>query len=235
MDTLVTHLIELRARLLRTVIFFCVALGVGFYFSSPLFLILVRPLLNVLPQGETLIATHLMSPVLTPIQLAVDIALLVTAPVLLYQVWRFIMPGLYPHERQTARGVMMTSLFLFMLGACFAFYLVLPSMLHLLVHATPPGVRFLPEMNQALDFITHMLSLFGFCFQIPLLCRVAVHLGWIKLHTLKSIRPYVVVAAFTLGMLLTPPDVLSQVMLAIPLWLLYELGILIAGYQHSQT
>lgn len=196
---------------------------------------LVTPLLKQLPANHTLIATRITSPVLTPVKLAADTALLVTAPFALSQLWLFIAPGLYRHERQSIVGALSLSLALFIVGLLFCFYIVLPFMFQFFAHAVPEGVRLMPDMNDAIDFITRMLILFGLCFQVPLLCTTLVRLEWLDVATLKQIRPYVIVAAFTLGMLLTPPDVLSQVMLAVPLCLLYETGIWLAGWQKSHT
>lgn len=229
------HLIELRHRALNVVIFFLVLFCFFFFYAHALFHTLVTPLLKQLPANHTLIATRITSPVLTPVKLAADTALLVTAPFALSQLWLFIAPGLYRHERQSIVGALSLSLTLFIVGLLFCFYIVLPFMFQFFAHAVPEGVRLMPDMNDAIDFITRMLILFGLCFQVPLLCTTLVRLQWLDVATLKQIRPYVIVAAFTLGMLLTPPDVLSQVMLAVPLCLLYETGIWLAGWQKSHT
>lgn len=226
---MVNHLLELRRRALYViVIFFCFFL-LFFYFANDLFHALVKPLLDALQNNDSLIATQITSPVLTPLKLAADAAMLCTAPFALWQTWRFIAPGLYRHERYNLRGAMITSLLLFCLGILFCFYIVLPFMFQFFAKAVPLGVRLMPDMAYALGFITRMMLLFGFCFQVPLLCLTLVRLQWVDVELLKKVRPYVIVAAFTVGMLLTPPDVFSQIMLALPLCLLYELGILLAA------
>jgi sec-independent protein translocase protein TatC len=151
-------------------------------------------------------------------------------PFALYHLWRFISPGLYKKEQQHIRGLAAISLALFLAGTLFCFYLILPFMFQFFISALPKDVRLMPDMAYTLEFITHMLILFGLCFQVPLICLVLVRLNITSLATLRQIRPYMIVAAFVLGMILTPPDVLSQIMLAVPLCLLYELGIILAIY-----
>lgn len=224
------HLLELRLRGLRTLIWFASLFFIFFFWSNELYHLLVNPLLHSLPAQEGLIATQVTSPVFTPMKLAADAAMLLTAPFALFQFWRFISPGLYQKEQTTLRIALIFSLVLFIGGVLFCFYLVLPFMFHFFAHALPKGVRFMPDMAYALDFITHMLLIFGFCFQVPLICFVLVRLHLIDISTLKKIRPYVIVGAFIVGMLLTPPDVFSQIMLAIPLCFLYETGIILALY-----
>lgn len=225
------HLLELRTRALQTIIWFSVLFLLFFFFAGELFHALVSPLLHALPDQGGLIATQITSPVFTPIKLAADAALLLSAPFALFHLWRFISPGLYKTEQEHLRGAVFLSLLLFLTGVLFCFYLVLPFMFQFFAHALPKGVRFMPDMADAMDFITRMLLLFGFCFQVPLICLVLVRVKIIDVITLKKIRPYIIVAAFIIGMLLTPPDVFSQVMLAVPLCLLYELGILLALFQ----
>ncbi|CEK12181.1 twin-arginine translocase subunit TatC [Legionella hackeliae] len=226
---MLNHLIELRRRAVYVVCFFTLFFFLFFLFADNLFQTLVAPLLKALGARDALIATHITSPVLTPLKLAADAAFLCTAPFALLQLWQFIAPGLYRHERNNLRGALLMSLLLFLLGMLFCYYIVLPFMFQFFANAVPPSVRLLPDMAYALDFITRMLLIFGLCFQVPLVCLVLVRLGWVDLVLLKKIRPYVIVSAFTLGMLLTPPDVLSQVMLAVPLCLLYELGLFLVA------
>ena len=227
---MLNHLLELRRRALHVIIFF-VALCILFFFFAPnLFHQLVLPLLRILPEHDSLIATQLTTSLLTPIKLAADAAMLCTAPYALLQAWYFAAPGLYRRERNSLRFAILGSLLLFCVGLLFCFYVVLPFMLQFFIHAVPVGVRLMPDIAYTVDFITRMLLLFGLCFQVPLLCLLLVHLGFIDVVTLKMIRPYVIVVAFTLGMLLTPPDVFSQIMLAVPLCLLYELGIILAVF-----
>lgn len=224
------HLLELRRRALQTLLCFGVLFLLFFFVANDLFQALVSPLLQTLSAQEALIATQITSPVFTPLKLAADAAILLSAPFALYHFWRFISPGLYQTEQKTLRGALVLSPILFLVGVLFCFYLVLPFMFHFFAHSLPKGVRYMPDMAYALDFISRMLLLFGFCFQVPLVCLVLVRLAIINVITLKKIRPYIIVGAFILGMLLTPPDVFSQIMLAVPLCLLYETGIILAIY-----
>lgn len=227
---MLSHLLELRRRSIQILICFGFLFLLFFFLANDLFQAVVSPLLSNLSMQEGLIATHITSPVLTPLKLAADAALLLCAPLALFHLWRFISPGLYRQEQKTLRIALILSLILFCAGVLFCFYLVLPFMFHFFAQALPKGVRYMPDMAYALDFITRMLLLFGFCFQVPLICLVLVRLKITNIITLKKIRPYVIVGAFIIGMLLTPPDVFSQIMLAIPLCLLYEIGIILALY-----
>lgn len=225
---MLNHLLELRRRTLYVMMTFAGLFLLFFFFAPNLFHQLVSPLLQVLPVQNPLIATQITTPLLTPIKLAADAAMMCTAPFALLQIWYFAAPGLYRRERRSLRVAIIASVLLFCLGMLFCFYVILPFMLQFFATSVPAGVRLMPDITYAVDFITRMLLLFGLCFQVPLLCLLLVHLQVTDVTSLKAIRPYVIVAAFTIGMLLTPPDVLSQVMLAIPLCLLYELGIILA-------
>lgn len=227
---MLTHLLELRRRALYILLCFCAVFILFFLIAGDLFHTLISPLLGALPDHDGLIATQITSPIVTPLKLAADAAMLVTAPFALYHLWCFISPGLHKNEQEQFRGAIFLSILLFIVGVLFCFFLVLPFMFQLFTHALPKGVRFMPDMAYALDFISRMLLLFGFCFQIPLITLVLARLKVIDVMTLKKIRPYVIVGAFIIGMLLTPPDVFSQLMLALPLCLLYEFGIILALY-----
>lgn len=227
---MLTHLLELRRRTLHVMIAFVALFLLFFFFAPNLFHQLVSPLLHVLPMHDPLIATQITTPLLIPIKLAADAAMLCATPYALLQIWSFAAPGLYQRERSTLRWAILGSMLLFVIGVLFCFYVVLPFMLQFFAQAVPAGVRLMPDITYAVDFITRMLLLFGICFQVPLLCVFLVHLQLTNVTTLKTIRPYVIVAAFTIGMLLTPPDVLSQIMLAVPLCLLYELGIILVTF-----
>jgi sec-independent protein translocase protein TatC len=228
------HLLEIRKRAIHVLVCFVCLFTLFFFFASDLFYLLVKPLIASLPIENSLIATQITSPVFIPISLAADAAILCTAPIFLWQAWRFIAPALYRHEKQTLRIVIISSMVLFCSGVIFCFYLVLPFMFQLFAKAVPFGVKMMPDMANSLDFITRMLLLFGFCFQVPLVCLTLVRLNWVDVAKLKQIRPYVIVAAFTLGMLLTPPDVLSQITLALPLCVLYEVGIFMAQWANRE-
>lgn len=218
------HLLECRRRLLLVFGLFAVLFTGCFFISETLFLALIRPLLQVLPSNGTLIATHITTPLLTPVKLAADVAMLSSIPYALWHAWQFAAPGLYRKERKRLRTTIIISLALFSQAFYFVF-MILPIMFSFFARAVPAGVRFMPDMGYAIDFITRMLLTFGLCFQVPLLCMLLVRFQMIDISALKKMRPYMYVLAFTIGMLLTPPDVLSQIMLAVPLCLLYEAGI----------
>ncbi len=223
------HILELRRRCIIIAVWFIVLFLLFYSFSADVFHVIISPLLQVLPQKDSLIATHMTTPVLIPITLAADLALLGTTPLALFHGWRFAAPGLYREERRGLGFTIVLSTGLFCLGALFFFYGVLPFVLHVFVSAVPFGVQFMPEITTTIEFILRMMVLFGLCFQVPLICVLLVKTGIMNIATLKKARPYWIVTAFILGMLLTPPDVLSQVTLAIPLCLLYELGIILSG------
>lgn len=226
---MIQHLLELRKLALQILIGFGLLFLLFFYYSDSLFLMLAKPLLLSLPPHSSLIATQVTTPVFTPIKLATNAALVFSTPLALIQLWRFVSPGLYKNERHLLAQTLCISLLLFLTGILFCFYLVLPFMFQIFAHSLPQNVHFMPDMAYALDFVCWMLLLFGGCFQVPLICVIIVHLQLIDLQTLKDIRPYVIVGAFIIGMLLTPPDVFSQIMLAVPLCLLYEFGILLSA------
>ncbi|MDP3269942.1 MAG: twin-arginine translocase subunit TatC [Legionella sp.] len=223
------HLLELRRRTILTLIWFIILFVLFFFIANDLFAFMVKPLLDSLPHHTGLIATQITSAVLTPLKLALNAAMILTSPVALYHLWCFISPGLYKTEQHLVRGAILTSMILFIIGVLFCFYFILPFMFQLFHHALPQGVQLMPDMAYALDFITRMLTIFGFCFQLPLICQVLVRMNIVPIATLKNIRPYVIVGSLIVGMLLTPPDVISQIMLAVPLYLLYEAGILLGA------
>lgn len=224
------HFIEVRRRTIQTLILFGCLFAIFFLMAPYLFHGLIWPLLQALPYHKGLVATQITTPLFTPINIAADTALLCTAPYALFHLWRFASPGLYQRERYQLRWVLLFSIFLFITGGVFCYFLVLPYMFQFIVNMMPNGVQLMPDMGFAIDFITRMLLVFGLCFQLPLMTLILIHLQLITISTLKTIRPYVIVLAFTLGMLLTPPDVLSQIMLAIPLCVLYEISIYFARY-----
>lgn len=227
MEPLLEHMIELRRRFILIATCFITLFLLFYMFSADVFGLLMSPLLHVLPQKDSVIMTHMTAPVLIPITIAADLALLTTVPLALYHGWRFAAPGLYPNERHGLGLTIVLSILLFCVGALFCFYGVLPFVLQVFVSAVPPGIQFMPEITTTMAFILRMMMLFGLCFQVPLICVLLVKTGLVPLVALKKARPYWIVAAFILGMLLTPPDVLSQITLAIPLCLLYELGIVL--------
>lgn len=230
-DKVLTHFIEIRQRALTILMLFIVFFMISFCLSNQIVQALATPLQQALGANRHLISTDITASIITPINLAADVAMLCTLPFVLFHVWRFIAPGLYRHEQRYLKQAIWLSMILFCAGIAFCFYCLLPFMFTFFVKALPTGVQMMPDMANALHLITRMLLIFGLCFQIPLINMTLVRLGWLELRVLREIRPYVIVAAFIIGMLLTPPDVFSQIMLALPLCLLYELGIFLASWK----
>ncbi len=220
------HLIELRQRLLYSLLFLGGCFLLFFFYSKPALNMFVYPLQRILPKGSELIATDITSSVMTPMKLSFDLALISSLPFAFYQFWRFAAPGLYCSERKKFIVLMITSLALFIAGLMFCFFIVLPFMFGFFSQFLPEGIRLMPDMRLTVDFMFRMLLVFALCFQLPLICVAMNHSGLLNHRQLKQARPYVIVSAFIVGMLLTPPDVVSQIMLAVPLCLLYELGLL---------
>src|SRR5690625_1106135 len=226
---LISHLLELRSRLLRIVIGILVALVPLLFFARELFTWLSGPLLAQMPEGTSLIATGVIAPFLTPFKLAMLVAVLISLPWTLYQIWMFIAPGLYAQERRLVTPLLVTSTGLFYIGMAFAYYVVFPVVFRFIVSVAPAGVEVATDMTSYLDFVLSMFVAFGFAFELPVAIYLLVWAGVVTPRALRSYRPYVVVGAFAVGMLLTPPDVISQTLLAVPIYLLYEAGIFAAA------
>jgi sec-independent protein translocase protein TatC len=226
--TLISHLLELRERLLRAT----VAIGIAFLpcvlYSNDLFTFLARPLLARLPEGSNLIATSVMSPFTTPFKLSFFVALMLAMPYVIYQIWAFVAPGLYRNERRFAVPLLVSSILLFYVGIAFAYYFVFPVMFEFFIHTTPKGVSMMTDINNYLDFVLTMFFCFGLAFEVPVAVVLLVVMGMVRIETLKKNRGYVLIGIFILAAFLTPPDAISQCSLAIPMYLLYEGGILMA-------
>lgn len=223
---MLSHLIELRKRVLKVLVVFAAFFIILFLFANDLYQFVIGPLIKVLPEGGAIIATQVASPLITPIYLALNVAILLSMPYALFQIWLFISPGLYKEEKTPLKRFFWVGLLLFIAGLGFCFYIVLPFILKFFVNALPQGVQYFPDMNNAIGFINQMLIIFGLAFQLPLICVAGVRFGWFSANDLKLFRPYFIVSSFIVGMLLTPPDVLSQLLLALPMCFLYEIGIL---------
>lgn len=224
------YLIELRRRLLQ---YFAVLLSVFivlYFFADRLYQWLAIPLLQQLPYTGHLIATSIAAPFFVPLKFAAYLAVFLTIPVLFYQVWGFTAPALYSKEKRWLWLLLMTSSGLFYLGMLFAFFIVFPLMFKFFVMIAPKGVVVMPDMANYLDFALKLFLAFGIAFQVPIITVLSVKLGWVATEQLAEKRPYIIVLAFVLGMLLTPPDVLSQVLLALPMWGLFEIGLAISRY-----
>jgi len=224
---MIIHLIELRRRLIHILCVYGSLLLLFCGLAPKLFHFLVSPLLSALPHKQPLIATQLTAPFLTPLTIAADMAFLCTIPYALLQIWQFILPGLYPKERHLLKYMTSLSAGLFALGVLFCFFIILPILTHFFLHALPPDVRLLPDMTLAVNLIIRMLILFGLSFQLPLILVFLAQTGLASQKNLQAFRPYAIVGAFILGMLLTPPDIVSQLILAVPLCLLYEFGLIL--------
>lgn len=223
-----SHLIELRERLLKAVLAVGVVLLCLLPFANKLYAWLAEPLLRNLPAGGQLVAIEVASPFFTPLKLAFCTALVVAMPVVLYQLWAFVAPGLYRHEKRLGLPLLVSSVVLFYLGGAFAYFLVLPMVFSFLARITPQGVAMMTDISKYLDFVLVIFFAFGLCFEVPVAVVILVALGWVTPRQLTESRGYVIVGAFVVAAILTPPDVVSQIMLAIPMCLLYEVGIVAA-------
>ena len=225
---LIDHLIELRARLLRAVVGLLIVFVALLPFANRLYAWLAAPLLAKLPAGGQLIAVEVASPFFAPLKLAFFVAVVVVMPWLLYQAWAFVAPGLYQREKRLAVPLLASALALFYTGCAFAFYLVLPTVFGFLAKVTPAGVAMMTDINAYLDFVLVIFLAFGLSFELPVALVILVLLGWVTPTQLREWRGYAIVAIFVVAAVITPPDVVSQLLLAVPMVLLYELGIIAA-------
>ncbi|WP_404365132.1 twin-arginine translocase subunit TatC [Marinobacter sp.] len=223
---LVEHLLELRNRLLKMVLAVLVCFAVVYPFANELYLWMSQPLRDLLPEGQMMIATDVTSPFFAPLKLALVVAVFAAIPVILFQLWSFIAPGLYRHEKRLAFPLLATSVLLFYLGAAFAYFVVFPLVFGFFTAIGPEGIVELPDINSYLNFVLKMFFAFGVAFEIPIATILMIMSGATTPADLAAKRPYVVVGCFVIGMLLTPPDIISQTLLAVPMWILFELGIL---------
>ncbi len=219
------HLIELRDRILRIVVVVIAIFVVLFFFANDLYHIVAAPLLAQLPEGSTMIATGVAAPFLTPFKLSLVTSIFIAIPYIFYQLWSFVAPGLYRHEKRLALPLLASSVFLFYSGIVFSFYVVFPLMFAFFTATTPEGVAMMTDISQYLDFILKMFFAFGLAFEVPIITIVLTITGVTNADKLAEKRPYIIVGSFVIGMLLTPPDIISQILLAIPIWLLFELGV----------
>ncbi len=222
----ISHLVELRDRLIRMAVAVTVTVLLLFPFANDLYRFVAEPLMAQLPEGNTMIATQVTSPFLAPFKLALVAAVFVSMPYLLYQLWAFVAPGLYRHEKRLAVPLLVSSILLFYVGMAFAYFLVFPLVFAFFAASTPDGVAMMTDISSYLDFVLTMFFAFGVAFEVPVATVLLVAIGVTTPEALVAKRPYVIVGAFVIGMILTPPDVFSQTMLAIPMWLLFELGVM---------
>ncbi len=226
----VSHLIELRDRLLRIVLAILVLFLALFGFANDIYHYIATPLMALLPEGQSMIATGVISPFLTPFKLTLVLSFYIAIPYILYQIWGFVAPGLYKHERRLVLPLAASSTILFYLGMVFAYYVVFPLIFAFLTTTAPEGVQVMPDMKDYLDFVLKLFFAFGVAFEVPIATILLCWMGTTTPDSLREKRPYVIVGAFVIGMLLTPPDMISQTLLAIPMWLLFEAGILFAPF-----
>jgi sec-independent protein translocase protein TatC len=226
----ISHLLELRNRLLYAI----VSVGVVFLglvpFSNRIYALVAKPLIAVLPKGASMIATEITSPFLTPIKLTLALAVVVAVPMILYQVWAFVAPGLYKHEKRMALPLLVSSVALFYCGMAFAYFVVFPMAFHFFVQSAPEGIMMMTDMKAYLDFVFAMFFAFGIAFEVPVAVVILVRVGVINPDKLAAKRPYVFLWVFIIAAVLTPPDIGSQTMLALPMYGLFEIGLLVARW-----
>jgi sec-independent protein translocase protein TatC len=223
---LIAHLAELRDKLLRALLAVLVVFIGLFPFANEIYAFVSRPLRDLLPAGATMIATEVASPFLTPFKLTLVAAVFLAIPYVLYQAWSFIAPGMYRHERRLAIPLLLSSVALFYAGAAFAYFVVFPLIFAFFTSVGPEGITMMTDINRYLDFVLKLFFAFGLAFEIPIAAVLMIWAGITTPASLASKRPYIIVGCFVVGMLLTPPDIISQSLLAIPMWILFELGIL---------
>ncbi len=227
-DTFISHLIEMRDRLLRAVIAVVVLFVLLFPWAQDLYHLLAKPMLESLPKGGQMIATEVTTPFFVPIKVTLMTAFLLALPWVFYQAWAFVAPGLYQHEKRLGIPLVISSVVLFLLGMAFAYFLVFPVVFGFIVGVAPEGVAVMTDIGKYLDFVMTLFLAFGVTFEVPVAVVLLVKMGMVSVAKLREVRPYVIVGAFVIGAIFTPPDVISQFMLAVPMWLLYELGILVS-------
>lgn len=229
-ESFIAHLIELRKRLVHSVIALLLIFICLFPWASDLYALLAQPLLAKLPKGGQMIATDVTTPFFVPLKVALMASFLIALPFILYQVWRFVAPGLYAHEKRMVVPLIFASTLLFFCGMGFAYFVVFPIVFGFITSSAPIGVAVMTDIDKYLSFVLSMFMAFGVTFQVPVAVVLLVRMGVVSVAKLREIRPYIVVGAFVVGAIFTPPDVVSQLMLALPLWLLYEAGIVVASW-----
>jgi sec-independent protein translocase protein TatC len=227
-ESLVSHLLELRSRLIRILICFGFLALVGIPFSSDIYTFAASPLLEILPSGSSMIATQVTSPLMAPLKLVFFSALLITMPYLFYKMWMFMSPGLYKKEKAFIAPLMLSTIFLFLSGVAFAYFIVCPIIFKFFIGVAPESISVMTDINQYMNFVIKLIFAFGMAFEIPVATFLLIKSEIVKKETLVKARPYLVIVFFVFGMLLTPPDIFSQLFLAIPMWVLFELGLLVS-------
>jgi len=224
-QSLVSHLVELRSRLLKAVFFVLILVAVMFPFAGEIYTIIAKPVLDNLSQGTEMIATGVLSPFLTPFKMVIILAVIISMPIIIYQVWAFVAPGLYKTEKRVALPILISSVILFYLGCAFAFFVVFPILFVFLPSIAPEGVTYMPDINDYLNIVVRMFFAFGFAFEIPVAVIILISLGVTSADKLTKARPFVIIGILVVAMMLTPPDPSSQILLAVPMWVLFEFGL----------
>lgn len=225
--TFMEHLVELRSRLLKACLAILVVLVVLLPFARRLYSMLSEPLTKHLPEGSSMIAIDVASPFLTPFKLALLLALIIAIPIVMYQIWAFVAPALYKHEKRLARPLLYSAVVLFYMGCAFAYFVVFPLVFGFFTSVAPEGVSVMTDISRYLDFVITLFLAFGIAFEVPIATIILVATGMTTVEKLSKVRGFVVVGAFAIGMLLTPPDIISQTLLALPMWLLFEFGLIL--------
>lgn len=226
---LIAHLLELRSRITRSLVaLLLVFLGL-FPWAADLYAMLAQPLLARLPQGTQMIATDVTTPFFVPVKVALMAAFLLAMPYILLQIWKFVAPGLYEHEKRFLFPMILGSVLLFLAGMAFAYFVVFPAVFSFVIASAPDGVAVMTDIEKYLSFVLGMFMAFGISFQVPIVVIVLVRMGVVTVEKLREARPYVIVGAFVAGAILTPPDIVSQFLLAVPMWMLFEAGVVVAA------
>lgn len=233
-ETLIAHLVELRSRLLNSVLAWLLVFICLFPWASDLYTWLAQPMLAKLPQGGQMIATDVTTPFFVPLKVAMMAAFVIALPYILFQLWRFVAPGLYAHEKRLVLPLVVASTLLFFCGMAFAYYAVFPVVFGFITSAAPEGVAVMTDIDKYLSFVLGMFFAFGVTFEVPVAVVLLVRMGMVSVAKLREVRSYVIVGAFVIAAIVTPPDVVSQFMLAIPLWLLYEAGVVVASWMGAR-
>ena len=237
-ETFISHLIELRTRLVRAsavVLVVFIVLFAVWPSAAAVYDFLAQPMMNALPEGSKMIATGVITPFMVPMKVTMMLALMISLPWVLYQAWAFVAPGLYTHEKRLVAPLIISSSALFILGVAFCYYFVFGTVFKFINEFAPKSISVAPDIENYLDFVLTMCLAFGLTFEVPVVVIVLVRMGLVTVEKLKSIRPYVIVGAFVIAAVVTPPDVMSQLFLAIPLCLLYEIGLLLAPLFEKAT
>ncbi len=227
-NSITSHFVELRTRLLRVLGLLLVLTIIGLPFASEIYSFVSSPLINALPEGATMIATEVSTPFMVPIKLTIFVAMLITLPYMFYELWMFMAPGLFEKEKKFVAPLMLSTIVLFILGISFAFFIVAPIIFSFFIAAAPDSIQVMTDINQYFGFFIKLIFAFGISFEIPVATFILINSNIVEKGALIKARPYIIVMFFIFAMFLTPPDVFSQLFLAMPMWLLFELGILIS-------